>query len=233
MNSSAVAALRKISLFSGLVPSDLRRIAALARLHQAPRESMIFEKKTAGNHLFIVLKGRIKIYSELPHGHRKKTFAYLEAGDFFGEISLLDQQGRSLSACALVDSELLTIGRKDFQNLIDRQPRFALNVLKTVVYRLRKTNEEIESLTFRSLYGRICRKIVEISGKYAKNGHKTNGLIPIQITHNELADLTGTAREMVTKVLSSLRRLRVIEYEDRHIRILNTDKLRELAQTDL
>ncbi|MEK7287128.1 MAG: Crp/Fnr family transcriptional regulator [Elusimicrobiota bacterium] len=226
--SSAIVALKKITLFSGLSYPDLKRLAKLARVHHIPKGSLIFRKKMAGNHLFVVLRGRIKIFSELDQSTKKKTFAYLEQGDFFGEMSLLDKKGRSLSAHSLGETELMTISRNEFQRLLAAEPSFALKVLKTTIERLRQANEEIESLTFRSLYGRICRKILDIAGKRSrfKNGRFAS------ITHNELAELAGTAREMVTKVLSSLRRLGVIAYEDHHIKIVTESKLKELAQIE-
>lgn len=226
---SAISALKRIPLFSGLSSTDLQRVARLARVHQVPKGSLVFRKKMAGNHLFIVLKGRIKIFSELDQSVRKKTFAYLEQGDFFGEMSLLDKKGRSLSAHALYDTELLTISRSEFQRLLSNEPSFTLKVLKTIIERLRQANEEIESLTFRSLYGRICRKLLDMSQSQVK---QKNGGPGIPVTHSELAELAGTAREMVTKVLSSLRRLGVITYHNHHIKIVAEPKLRELAQVE-
>lgn len=230
-HSEAVSLLKKISIFEGMGGADLKRLASIARVHQVPKGILIFEKRMAGNHLFVVMKGRIKIYSGLDQSNKKKTFAYLEPGDFFGEMSLLDKKGRSLSAQAMEETELLTISRKEFQRLLLEEPQFTLNVTKTLIERLRRANEEIEALTFRSLYGRVCRQILEMAKKYGKGG-KSGGSIPMSVTHAELADLAGTAREMVTKVLSSLRRLRVIDYEDHRIRILSDNKLKELSQSE-
>lgn len=231
ISSAAILALKRIPLFSGMSFGDLRHVAKIARVHKVPKGVLVFEKNMAGNHLFVVIKGRIKIYSEIGDGRKKKTFAYLDHSDFFGEMSLLDKKGRSLSAAALGEAELLTISRKEFQKLLARNPGFALKVIKTLVERLRRANEEIEGFSFRSLYGRVCRKLLDLAEK--PGGFKAkSGASSVLITHTELADLTGTAREMVTRVLSSLRRQGVIEYENHHIKVMAGPKLRELAQIE-
>jgi len=222
---TAITALRRIPLFAGLREGELRRLTRIALVHKAPKGTLVFKKKTAGKHLFVVLSGEIKVFSELSAAGRKKTFAFLRKGDFFGEMSLLDSQGRSLSAYALEETTLMSLSQGAFERLLKKEPRFTLRVLKTLIERLRRANEEIESLTFRSLYGRICRKLLDVSDQDSGSGS-------VAITHVELADLTGTAREMVTKVLSSLRRMQVIAYLNHHIKILKPSRLRELAQPD-
>lgn len=230
-NNSAVHALKKISLFTNLGHQNLKRVAMLAKVHEAPKGSLIFKKQTAGNHLFIVLQGKIKIYSEVAGGTKRKTFAYLKSGEFFGEMSLLDRKGRSLSACALEDSRLLTISKKEFERLILRDSVFCYKIIHTLIERMRRANDEIESLTFRSLYGRVCRKLWEMASE-TKNANGSTITLPVTITHIELAELAGTAREIVTKILSSLRRLKVIAYADHKITILAPIKLQELAQAE-
>ena len=229
--SSSFLALKKIPVFSGLNAHELTRLGNLARIHKAEKNQLVFQKQTAGSHLFVVLNGKIKIFSELAPVGKKKAFAYLERGDFFGEMSLLDSKGRSLSAVALENTELLTISRAEFQRLLAKDSKFMLKILQTLCERLRHANDEIESLTFRSLYGRVCGKLLDLAqSEVTKNGGTRQ---IINVTHNELAEFIGTAREMVTKVLSSLRKLSVIESEDRKITILSLPKLKELAQVNL
>ncbi|MFC1521407.1 Crp/Fnr family transcriptional regulator [Elusimicrobiota bacterium] len=226
-----VRMLKKISLFKSLEQNDLQRIVSLARVHRVKKGEVIFEAKTMGNHLFIMLSGRVKIFRGIPPSRRKKTFGYLKRGEFFGEIALLDPRGRSLSACAIEDAELLTISRKEFLRLVAKRPDFGVKIMKTLCERLRNANEEIEYLTFKSLYGRVCRKLLHIfmrdSGK-----NKEGDLVSSEMTHSELADYAGTARELVTKVLSSLKKQKIINYEDHKIKLNNPNKLRELAQFD-
>lgn len=223
-----VKALRRIPIFSGLAPQELLRLSRIIRLHQAPKNQLIFQKQMAGSHLFIVLRGKIKIFSELAPTARKKSFAYVRPGEFFGEMTLLDAKGRSLSAIAMEDSELLTISQREFQRLLTKDSRFMLKILRALTEHLRKANEEIESLTFKSLYGRVCGKLLDfIETKGARDDQKPP---LVAITHNELAEFAGTARELVTKVLSSLRRLKIIDYADHKIVILSLEKLKELTQ---
>ncbi|MEK6544296.1 MAG: Crp/Fnr family transcriptional regulator [Elusimicrobiota bacterium] len=233
IDTAAVRALQKIPLFKNLNHANLKRIASLARVHEAPQGSLIFKKQTSGNHLFIVLSGKIKIYSEAVSAQRRKTFAYLEAGSFFGEMTLLDRKGHSLTACALQDSRLMTISKQEFKRLILNDPRFAYSILETLIERLRQANEEIESQAFRSLYGRVCKKILELMAGKGNASLRAETVMPMPITHVELAELTGTAREIVTKILSSLRRQKIISYEGHRIKVISPTKLQSLAQENL
>jgi CRP/FNR family transcriptional regulator len=225
---SPEAALQEIPLFAGLDKKSIRRLSRLIRVHHTPKGSLIFKKRAAGEHLFIVRAGRIKIFAEMEISGRTKSFAHLQPGDFFGEMSLLDQKGRSLSAQAMTDAELLTLSRKEFQNLLAREKTFNYKIMKALVARLRHANEEIESLVFHSAHSRICRKILETHYRQEKSGGNGHG---ISITHKELGELAGIRRELATKILSTLRHLKLIAYDEGgRIQVLSASKLREIAR---
>ena len=137
--------LKQIPLFKGLPQKDLHLLAGIAQTLEINEGETIFSKATRGDMLYVLMKGRVKIFSRSRMG-KTKIFAYLEPMDFFGEMALLEaEEGRSAGAEAMLPSTLLTIRRKDFQEILGRRPALALTLLETMSARLRHADREIES----------------------------------------------------------------------------------------
>jgi CRP-like cAMP-binding protein len=197
-------ALKKAGFLSALAPAQLRMVARLAREIEVPERHELFAKREDADVMFIVLAGRVKIFTS-SSGRKKKTFAYLTAGDFFGEMALIEGTTRTASAQAVESSRLLVIRKRDFQQLLTREPRLALYLLKVVCARLRLANEEIEGLLFRNVLGRVAKAML---GLARRAGEPWNGGLALKqrYTQQELAEFVGTTREPLTRALSALRR---------------------------
>jgi CRP-like cAMP-binding protein len=202
--SNSYTQLKRFSLLSKLPASELKRIHALSRELSFKSGQMIFQKAEAGAQMFVVLSGRIKIFSR-SGWKKRKTFAYLEKGDFFGEMAVIEDKARSAAAQAVEPSTLLLIPKKDFRQLILSDSKLCFQLLKAVSDRLRKANEEIESLLFRNILGRVAKTLYDLSGARKRRG---SGPITIKqrYTHQDLADLVGTTREPLSRALAILRK---------------------------
>jgi CRP-like cAMP-binding protein len=216
--------LRGVELLNHLKDSDLERVADLCQLVRFRRAETIFSESQPGGSLYVVMSGRIKIFGSSSQG-RSKTFAFLEPGDFFGEMSLLDDEVRSASASALEDSVLIMLKREDFKKLILTRPAMAEAVLKTIAQRLRRANKEIEALSFNNVLGRIAQILLDLSDRYGKKTDE--GIrIDMNLSHKELAEMAGTAREVISRVISRFRRIGCVEFFDNKITITDRDKLK-------
>jgi len=219
--------LKKVKLFSGLSRENLKKILKIAKRRKIKRDKIIFTENTTGNTLYILVKGRVKIFGQIEK--RKKIFTYLEPNDFFGELALLGERIRSASAQAVLDSELLTIEKNDFVKLLKKYPNIVLNLLSVLCKRLYHADKEIELLSFHDVFGRIVRVLLILNKKYGKKvpeGRK----IDLLLDHTEIAELAGTVREMVTRVLKNLKKLGCIDIINRQILILDENKLKELSK---
>jgi CRP-like cAMP-binding protein len=198
------AILKKVGLLSTLTGARLREIEELARELAVPARHALFAQREDADAMFIVLSGRVKIYSNST-GRKKKTFAYLGPGDFFGEMALIEGTTRTASAQAVEDSRLLVIRKRDFQQLLERDPALVRYLLKAVCARLRHANEEIEGLLFRNVLGRVAKAVLSLA---RRSGEKWNGGLAFKqrYTQQELAEYVGTTREPLARALSSLRR---------------------------
>src|SRR5439155_11645657 len=134
--------LRGVELLNALTSEDLLRVAQMCQLVKFRRAERIFTESQPGACLYVVMSGRVKIFGSSTQG-RFKTFAYLEPGDFFGEMSLIDDEVRSASASALEDSVLIMLKSEDWRKLMIARPAIALTILKTLSTRLRRANKEI------------------------------------------------------------------------------------------
>jgi CRP/FNR family transcriptional regulator, cyclic AMP receptor protein len=204
--------LKRIPFLSALTPAHLRDVYRLAREVETPAGRSVFAKREDADAMFIVLSGRIKIFTA-SGGKKRKTFAYLGEGDFFGEMALVSGTTRTAAAQAVEPSRLLLLRKKDFQRLLARDSRLALYLLRTLCERLRLANEEIEGMLFRNILGRVAKTMTDLA---RRSGQPWRGGVALKqrFTQQELADLVGTTREPLTRALSSLRRAGLVAVTD-------------------
>lgn len=192
--------LAKVSLFANMKPEMLARLASQLTERKYANDSMLFAKDDPGDTLFIIVSGEVKIVLYSKSG-REIVLAKFGSGDVFGEMSLLDGQTRSANAVTMKETTLLTLRRKDFERFIQAEPGAALELLKEISIRLRTTNEKVGDLALIDVYGRVARYILRLAreeGEEMDVGH----FIPKLPTHQEIANMLGTARETVCRAMS-------------------------------
>ena len=223
--------LKKIPFLSALTPAHLRGVYRLAREVDVAAGQPVFAKRQDADAMFVVLSGRVKIFTDSA-SKKRKTFAYLTEGDFFGEMALVEDLPRTASASAVENSRLMIVYKKDFQRLLARDSKLALYLLRTVCARLRHANGEIEGMLFRNILGRVAKVMLE----QAKRGETWNGhglALKQRYTQQELADLVGTTREPFTRALSSLRRAGLVtQTDDGRYAVPEPSKLAGLCSND-
>jgi len=148
--------LRQISLFEGLLPVHLRRIAALAQEVTYPRNSSVFEHGDPGDGLYLILKGAVRI-SRTVSGIGEEALAILRPGQYFGEMSIVDDEAfRSADAIAHEETVLLKLPKDDLRDLmfVDRELAYELlwRFVRTLSARLRDSNDRLLMLTVSSKF---------------------------------------------------------------------------------
>lgn len=222
--STPLSFLKAVPLFRGLSARDLSALGRIARREEVRAGQILFSKSAKGDTLYVVVKGSVKIFSKSSTG-KTKTFAYLEAKDFFGEMAFLGGGGvRAASAMALEPSTLLALRRKDFESLIRRRPEISLSLLRALCGRLDRADREIESFSFNSVLGRTAGILLDLSKKYGRSTSK-GLLIAKAISHRELADMAGTAREMISRVMSRFMRTGCVAVDGRSLLVTDPKKL--------
>ncbi|MBI5243841.1 MAG: Crp/Fnr family transcriptional regulator [Elusimicrobia bacterium] len=224
-----ISQLVRFKLLSTLPRKHLQRIRALAVTRDFEAGQQIFSKADTAHHIFFVVSGQVKIFCQSA-SRKRKTFAYFGPGDIFGEMGVLLDTSRSASAVSVAKSRLLILSTKDFRRFLLSDPGVTLKLLKTVAERLRFADEEIESLLFRNILGRVSKAVHDLGCHHGV--WRRRGLVLRQrYTHQELADLVGTTREPLSRALASLRRAGLLEMQEGRIRIPNPKKLESLIRT--
>ena len=147
--TDVVELLAKIHIFAGLQPAFLRRIAAVGTREQYPTGSAVFTEGSEGDKMYLILSGAVRISRQVP-GMGEEALAVLRAGNYFGEMSLIDESPRSADAKAHESCELLVLKKDDLEDLlfVDRDLAYDLlwNFVRTLTSRLRDTNDKMTFL---------------------------------------------------------------------------------------
>ena len=220
--------LQKVPLLAALTPADRESLAAAVTRRRYRRAETIFQKDEPGHSVYIVERGSVRIYVPSPQGN-DLVLAVLGAGDFFGDLSLLDGRPRSASAAATSDTTLLALERTDFIALITSRPEAAMAVLEAVSRRLRETDEMAADLAFLDVPGRLAKKLLDLA---ASNGvQKSSGvLIDLAVTQEELANMIGVTRESVNRNLSDFKKMGLVTNQGRKIIVKDAARLRQRVQ---
>ena len=160
-----ISVIKSVSLFSELADSDLREIVKVGVRQYYKKDNMILIEEEVGSTMFIILDGRVKI-SRISEEGREVILSILSEGDFFGEMSILDGQTRSANVVTLSDSEILVIHREDFLRMLHDYPQIAINLLKELAHRLRRSDSQIKSLSLQNATGKVASTLLRIADDF-------------------------------------------------------------------
>lgn len=201
-----------IPLFQNLPTEQFDYLLKLAHEISYDKSSIIITQGEHSNSLYIVIEGRLKVYVTDAEG-RQALLAFLNKGDFFGELSLLDDQPRSASVMAVAKTRLLRLTQEAFYRFVEAHPENLLPMLRILTSRLRAQDDAIRSLSTQDVYGRVARVLLNEAEEREK-GHITP-----RLTHQEIAEMVGSSREMVSRILGDLRKGGYIKVENKQIHI--------------
>ena len=207
--------LRQVTIFRDLPAEVLEDLAGRVRPRTVEAGSVIVSAEEAGDSLFVIARGKVKVVLYGETG-REIILSILRAGDFFGEMSLLDRQPRSANVVAVEDADLLSLDREAFEKHLSAHPSTALAILAEMSRRLRHADEVIGNLALLDVYGRVARTIRELA---QTQGEPVDGglLIRERPTQQEIAGLIGTARETVSRALNEFTRRGLLEMRGKQI----------------
>jgi CRP/FNR family transcriptional regulator, cyclic AMP receptor protein len=222
--------LKGVDLFSALDDQQLDTVAQMI-IEKAYRKAdiILMEDDDSNQSLFIIAKGEVKVVLTAEDG-REAILASLKEGDFFGEMSLLDGEPRSATVRAVEDSRLLTIRREDFLTAMKKQPDLALTLLGEMSRRQRKSNRQISSLALMRVYGRVAATLLQLMEERGirtktKDG-KSISVVKDRPTQQFIADMSGTTRETVSRVLNFFQKKGYIVLDGKDLLILQEDELK-------
>jgi CRP/FNR family cyclic AMP-dependent transcriptional regulator len=203
--------LQNIPLFAGLTDVQLEQISRMAVRRKVQRNTTLVHAGDSTDSLFVIVNGSAKVLNRDSEGN-EVILTLLAAGECFGEMGMIDGSPRSADVVASESCELLVIGKSDFKKALAENVDLCLNIMKSLVLRLREANRKIESLALMDVYGRVAKLLLDFSVK-------ERGLRVIQrkITKQDMAKMVGASREMVSRVMKDLERSGYIRVEEGRI----------------
>ena len=211
--------IQSVPLFSDLSETSLKVITDKMVARSYDKEKMILIEESAGETFFLISEGTVKI-TRMSDDGREVILAILGEGDFFGEMALLDGEGRSANVVALEDAEVLTLQRSDFLDILERFPKIAIHLLKELTTRIRHSDQQIESLSLSGAEQRIALVLIRLAEEMGqiKEGTVTIEHIPYQ---QDIANMAGTSRETVSRVYKMLEDKNQIMREGKILKIID------------
>jgi CRP/FNR family transcriptional regulator/CRP/FNR family cyclic AMP-dependent transcriptional regulator len=213
-SSEAVDTLRAIPLFSNVSDDDLEQVASHLIERRFPRNTTIVEEGLAGDYMYVIREGRVKV-TKLSEDGREKILEFLDAGSFFGEMALLDRAPRIASVKTLKPVKLLALSRSDFLKLLRKSPDLALSVIQELCKRLRTVDDQASALSFQ----RVKDRTKGLLQRLARDPHEDGGRVTPGLTHQQMADMIGTSRETVTRVVKELKQEGWLQQEGKRYRV--------------
>ncbi|OGQ01016.1 MAG: hypothetical protein A2Z40_03940 [Deltaproteobacteria bacterium RBG_19FT_COMBO_60_16] len=215
--------LQKHPLFAGFGPSEFESLEKCLVRRQYPGGQVLFHMDDEGNSLHLIERGRVKVTIPSDSGE-ELILAILGAGDFLGELSLLDGKPRSATVQALEKTETLCLHRKDLLALMRNRFDLVEKILEVLARRIRDTDMLLAERNFLDITSRLAKKILDLGDIF---GIREEGRIRIgvKITQKDLASMIGATRESINKQLKALRDQGLVRISGGTIEILNRERL--------
>ena len=219
------------TLLSGLSEVDKKNVLDLCKRRSVGPRTVIVSQGSVGRDMFIVVSGSLKV-SVLSDEGKEISFVVLRRGDYFGELSLIDGRRRSATVTAIAASELLVLGHSEYQQLLQRQPHTATQLLTqmllTLANRLRATDELYQDSVFLDVSARLAKFLL---GASDEKGDSISGQrqVGIRLSQYELGTLVNASRESINKQLRDWESHGIVLAKKGKITLLRPDRLQQIA----
>ncbi len=205
--------LKSIPYFSGLSPDELDSIRKFTFEKKAERGEIILLEGEPAGVLYFVASGVVKVFKTSSQG-KEQILNIVRPGESFNDVSIFDGGLNPAGAQTMGPVVLYGIKRDNLNSILIEHPQVALNIIKVLAGKVRQLMSLVEDLSFKHVIGRVAKILLE---------HAGDGTGPrSRLTHQEIAAMAGTAREVVGRSLKTLEEEGLIRLD--HHRILITDK---------
>lgn len=188
--------LNTVSLFSNVPAPYLEALEKASLVRKFAKNTVLVTEGDESSHLYVIRKGTVSAYLNNEDG-RQVNLNYMHEGDYFGELSLLDGQPRSASVMTISDCEILMVPRASLLELMHQHPEFALSLLCELTRRIRTLTDSVKDMALLDVYGRVSATLEKLCDDN-KRIHNP------KVTHQDIANMVGSSREMVSRIMKQL-----------------------------
>ena len=215
--------LENFNLFSGMAQQSMEEMNRKSKMKTNKKKEIIYFPDERSDTIYILKEGKVKI-SRIAEDGRTTTMQLIGPGEIFGEGSILGQEKHENIAEVVEDAVICTISKDMFQEMMKDNPALNLKITKFIGFRLQTIQAHVEDLVFKNAQERIesfLKRYVKNFGKQMVDGWMVRPFLK----HQEIADLTATARQTVNMVLNELAEQDTIKYTRRFLQVKNTSWL--------
>jgi len=223
MTKDTLAALGGIKLFEGLPQAQLKTLAEIALLKRVKAGETLFEAGQPGSHFYAVSTGKVRVFRSSPTG-KEQILHVFGPGEAFAEVPVFEGKTYPASAQALEDSQMVSIPRKGFVEVLRREPELALGVMALLSARLRAFVSQIAQLSLKEVPERLAGYLLLL--RAAQNSDD----LTLDLPKGQIASYLGTIPETLSRALKKLADQGLIETTGNRVRLLDPQALAELAE---
>jgi len=215
MQQEVFLSLKKILLLSKLPDEALNALAAKAKSVKFPKQAIIITEGDETSSLYIILSGKVRVFSS-DEKSKEVTLLVQESGSYFGELALLGDEPRSASVETLEKTVCGIISKDDFKSWLVSHPDVAMGLLSELSEKIRHLTEKVKQMALSNVYERTIKVLQDMA---IKEGDIF--VIDNKPTQQELANMVGSSREMINKVMKELTKGGYVVIKDKTLRIEN------------
>jgi len=210
---------------SDLNINEIEKLQDIYYKKQFKKDEVIFFEGEKGQGLYLIKKGKVKLVKMTEDGEELILNIYQDH-EVFAEIVMFDSGPYPATAIAMKNSTIYLIETKNMNLLINKYPDITLKIFKVITERLRRAQESIRDLGLRNSKSRTASILLYLANRH---GIIINNKIEIglTITQQDLANMIGTSRETVSRILNTFKKKGYIETSRKNIYILDKDKLKK------
>ncbi|WP_338048443.1 Crp/Fnr family transcriptional regulator [Polaribacter marinus] len=186
---------------------------------------VLFEEGEHINGVFCIKEGVCKV-SKISENGRNQIISLIQPGNLLGERSLISDEASNLKAVALNDMEVCFIPKDEIVKDLEKNSAFAMGVLKDMAKSLKSADNLVVDMAQKTVKQRLAETLLHLHSKFNTDNE---GNINIYLSRDDIANIIGTATESAIRLLSDLKKKKIIEFKGKNITILNKDELEKIA----
>jgi CRP/FNR family transcriptional regulator len=229
MEKTTKQCLKDLIVFQNLDPEELEMICEKSYAKFYQKGEVIFFENDSVKKLYLLINGKVKL-SMLSAEGKEKVLTILQEGDIFGELSLFDEDPHPLTAEVLDDARLLIIPWQEMEKIIMERPSMAIKIIEALSKKTRLLTSQVRELVFQDAAGRLASLLSRLAEDFGREISEGT-VIDLVLTHQEIANLIGSSRVTVTKLINRFIDEGLITIKKRKIIIKDFESLGERLQT--
>jgi CRP-like cAMP-binding protein len=214
--------------FKHLSTEAIYKVNTLFHDREVRADERIYHEGDGADHLYLVAMGKVKLVRNTTSG-REVLLDILHGGDYFGALTISGGRAHTETAIAQTDCCILQISSADFESILSEHPDVARKALEIVSQRLAESQEVIKQLSIYTTEQRIAAALLRLAGKLGEIRGE-NVLIQLPFSRQDLAAMTGTTTETVSRVMSHFAEEKLVKSGRKWVTVTDAKRLKRLAE---